>query len=107
MYRFVKSKTNEYIKIEGDKNKMMRNNENSVMILFKDFDAVKKFCGKVSKFESDVNIYYDEVNYYDAKSIMAIYAIDFSKPRYIEIMTNSDEEREMFLREMEEFKAME
>lgn len=76
--------------------------EKSVLINISTWDKLKKFAQIVSSFESDINIY-NGSSYYDAKSIMAIIALDISLPRHIEIVSNNEEEIKRFIDAMKEF----
>lgn len=76
--------------------------ENSVLIKINDWDKLKDFASLVMKFESDINIYHGS-GYYDAKSILAIIALGIDKPRYVEIISNNEEEIKSFKERMSEF----
>lgn len=76
--------------------------ENSVLIQINDWDKLKEFASVISKIESDVNIYHGS-GYYDAKSILAIIALGINKPRYIEIISNNNEEINNFKEQMKPF----
>lgn len=76
--------------------------ENSVLIKINDWDKLKDFASLVMKFESDINIYHSS-GYYDAKSILAIIALGIDKPRYVEIISNNEEEIKSFKERMSEF----
>ena len=67
-------------------------------------DRLKEFSKVVITFDSDINIYYDEKNYYDAKSIMAVFAVDMTQERIVEIMSHDQNEIARFQNEMERFK---
>lgn len=74
-----------------------------VFIRINDIDMLKVFASVVNSFESDINIYHG-AGYYDAKSIMAVLAIDTSQGRKIEIVSDDEIEIERFIKEMEAFK---
>ena len=78
----------------------------SILINFDTFDKIKEFARIVSTFESDVNIYYGAKSY-DAKSIMAIFALDLSKSRYLEIISDNEEEIKRFFEVMQPFAVAE
>lgn len=78
----------------------------SILINIDTFDKIKKLARIVTAFESDINIYHGS-SYYDAKSIMAIIALDLSKPRYIEIVSDNQEEINRFLEQMKQFAVTE
>lgn len=82
------------------------NIDKSVLIKLNDWNELKEFAQTICKFESDINIYHDS-NYWDAKSIMALMALDISKSRYVEIVSNSVEEINSFKEQMEKFRANE
>lgn len=79
--------------------------DNKIMIKIGTIERLKDFSKVVTSFDSDVNIYYDEINYYDAKSILAVLALDMLKPRMLEIVTDDQNEIASFLNKMERFKA--
>lgn len=81
------------------------NYSNSVLIKINDFTDIRKFANAVTKFESDINIYYNDSKYYDAKSIMAVFALDMSQPKYIEIISNNKDEILKFKESMAEFEC--
>lgn len=72
-------------------------------IRINDIAMLKIFASVVNSFESDINIYHG-AGYYDAKSIMAVLAIDTSQGRKIEIVSDDEVEIERFIKEMEAFK---
>lgn len=76
--------------------------ENSVLIQMNKIIDIRKFAAIVTKYESDINIY-NGSSAYDAKSIMAIFALDTSQPRYVEILSNDQEEINTFIMQMEPF----
>lgn len=76
--------------------------ENSVLIKINDWEKLKRFAAIVTKIESDINIYHGS-GYYDAKSILAIIALGIDKPRYVEIISNNEEEIKSFKEQMSEF----
>lgn len=78
------------------------NKEQAVLINLNNIEKLKEFAKKVVTFTSDVNIYHDSKSY-DAKSIMSIFAIDASKPRYVEIISNNPKEISKFKETMKEF----
>lgn len=80
----------------------MRRENNSVLIRLNQIKDIQKFANIVTKYESDINIYCGS-NAYDAKSIMAIFALDTSQPRYVEIISNDIEEVNTFAMQMEQF----
>ena len=72
------------------------------LIDLKSMEDIKSFANTVMKYDSDVNIYQGSKSY-DAKSIIAIFALDTSIPRFVEIISNDKEEIEDFARDMEKF----
>ena len=78
---------------------------NRVMVKIGTIERLKEFSKIVTSFDSDINIYYDEVNYYDAKSILAVMALDVLKPRMLEIISDDQNEIATFLNKMERFIA--
>lgn len=76
---------------------------NKVYIKIGTIEKLKEFSSIVTSFDSDVNIYYDDRNYYDAKSILAVLALDMMKPRMVEIVTDNQNEIARFLNAMEAF----
>lgn len=83
------------------------NYNNSLLIKINDIEDIRKFANIVITFDSDINIYYNKNKYYDAKSILAIMALDISKPKYIEIISNNKDEIIRFKECMKEFKYKE
>lgn len=76
--------------------------EKGFLIDLKSMEDIKAFANTVVKYDGDVNIYQGSKSY-DAKSIIAIFALDTSIPRFVEIISNDDEEIEDFARDMEKF----
>lgn len=76
--------------------------ENSVLIKINDWNKLKDFASLVMKFESDINIYHGS-DYYDAKSILAIVALSMNEPRYVEIISNNEQEIKFFKEQMNKF----
>jgi len=74
----------------------------SVLINLDTFEKIKQFAPIVTSFESDVNIYHSS-GYYDAKSIMAILALDVSKPRLVEIISDDEAEIALFIEKLKPF----
>lgn len=72
------------------------------LIDLKSMEDIKSFANTVVKYDSDVNIYQGSKSY-DAKSIIAIFALDTSIPRFVEIISNDKEEIDDFARDMEKF----
>lgn len=64
---------------------------------------VNKFVNEVAKFESDIDIISGRY-VCDAKSLLAVFSYDLSKPVNIEIHSNREEEIRRFNEVMEEFK---
>lgn len=63
---------------------------------------IKKFINVVSAFESDVDII-SEHYVCDAKSIMAVFSYNLTKPVQVEIHSNNENEIEKFVNAMKEF----
>lgn len=72
-------------------------------IRINDIAMLKIFASVVNNFESDINIYHSS-GYYDAKSIMAVLAIDTSQERKVKIVSDDEVEIKRFIKEMEAFK---
>ena len=72
------------------------------LIDLKSMEDIKSFANTVVKYDSDVNIYQGSKSY-DAKCIIAIFALDTSIPRFVEIISNDKEEIEDLARDMEKF----
>lgn len=79
------------------------NKEKGMMIKINDFASIKRFADVVTQFESDVDIYHTNTKFFDAKSILAVIALDISKARWIEIVSDDNEEVNKFLEAMKEF----
>lgn len=75
----------------------------TVPVKINDLGILKKFAFVVSQFESDIDIIKGR-NTYDAKSIMAVLAIDTSNGAMVEILSDDEEEIKRFVEAMEEFK---
>ena len=74
-----------------------------VTINLNEVTKVNKFVNKVSKFESDIDIISGRY-ICDAKSLLAVFSYDLSKPVNIEIHSDNEEEIKIFNEVMEEFK---
>lgn len=83
------------------------NYSDTKLIKIKNFEDIRKFANTITTFESDVNIYYNDNKYYDAKSILAVIVLDISQPRYIKIISNNEEEIKRFNECMSEFEYKE
>lgn len=66
-------------------------------------DDIKKFCNQMSTFVSDVDIISDRY-ICDAKSLMAIFSYDLSKPVTIGLISDDADEIRRFNSVMEDFK---
>lgn len=78
------------------------NKSKAVLIKIDNWERLKKFAAIVTMFESDINIYHGS-GYYDAKSILAIIALSMDKARYVEIVSNNEDEVNKFKEQMNEF----
>lgn len=78
--------------------------ENSILIRIDALDKLKQFAEAVTKFESNIDIHYNSL-IYDAKSIISVYALVSSEPRYIEINPISKSEHRIFMESMRRFEA--
>ena len=74
-----------------------------VTINLNEVTKVNKFVNKVSKFESDIDIISGRY-ICDAKSLLAVFSYDLSKPVNIEIHSDNEEESRRFNEIMEEYK---
>ena len=77
--------------------------ETKLTILLNEMSKANKFANEVSKFESDIDIISGRY-VCDAKSLLAIFSYDLSKPVDVEIHSRSKEEIKKFNEVMEEFK---
>lgn len=66
-------------------------------------DNIRKFIQIVRGFESDIDITTARARV-DAKSIMALFALDLSQDTYVEIISDNINEIRIFHEKMEEFK---
>lgn len=66
-------------------------------------DDIKKFCNLMSTFMSDIDIISDRY-ICDAKSLMAIFSYDLSKPVTIGLISKDEDEIQRFNSIMEEFR---
>lgn len=71
-------------------------------IRLNDVEKAKRFVNEVSRFDSDVDIILGRY-VCDAKSILAIFSYDLSKPVIVEIHSDNNEEIRRFNEVMEEF----
>ena len=79
------------------------NDNYSVEIKLNEFNKIKEFASVVCSFESDINIERGRI-IYDAKSIMALFALGTYKPIKVTIIPINEKERISFINEMEYFK---
>lgn len=75
----------------------------SVMINLNEVSKANKFINEIVKFPSDVDIVSGRY-ICDAKSLLAIFSYDLSKPVKIVIHSDDEEEIRRFNEAMEEFK---
>lgn len=80
----------------------MINNSQAALIDLDSMDDIKDFANLVVTYDSDINIY-RESNMYDAKSILAIFALDTNVPRYVEIISDDQDEIAKFKNDMKRF----
>lgn len=64
---------------------------------------IKKFIQTTRNFEADIDLTTERAHV-DAKSIMALFALDLSKDTYVEIISDNINEIRNFHEKMEEFK---
>ena len=77
--------------------------ETKLTILLNEMSKANKFANVVTEFESDIDIISGRY-VCDAKSLLAIFSYDLSKPVDVEIHSRSKEEIKKFNEVMEEFK---
>ena len=80
----------------------MINNSQVALIDLDSMDDIKDFANLVVTYDSDINIYRGS-NMYDAKSILAIFALDTNVPRYVEIISDDQDEIARFKNDMNRF----
>ena len=80
----------------------MINNSQAALIDLDSMDDIKDFANLVVTYDSDINIYRGS-NMYDAKSILAIFALDTNVPRYVEIISDNQDEIARFKNDMKRF----
>ncbi len=80
----------------------MINNSQAALIDLDSMDDIKDFANLVVTYDSDINIYRGS-NMYDAKSILAIFALDTNVPRYVEIISDDQDEIARFKNDMKRF----
>lgn len=80
----------------------MINNSQAALIDLDSMDNIKDFANLVVTYDSDINIYRGS-NMYDAKSILAIFALDTNVPRYVEIISDDQDEIARFKNDMKRF----
>ena len=74
-----------------------------VTVMLNDFVKIKKFCNKVIKFESDVDLVKGRY-VIDAKSTIGIFTLDLSVPVDVIIHSENEEEIKKFNEVMGDFK---
>lgn len=74
----------------------------SVLIKLQTNDNIRDFIKIVTSYENDINIYSESYEY-DAKSVMGLMALDVSKPRYVEILSNNQQAIDKFKKDMQPF----
>ena len=77
--------------------------KNRVTVNLNSIVKVNKFVNEMTKFESDIDIISGRY-ICDAKSLLAVFSYDLSKPVNIEIHSDNEEEIKRFNEVMEEFK---
>lgn len=80
----------------------MINNSQAALIDLDSMDDIKDVANLVVTYDSDINIYRGS-NMYDAKSILAIFALDTNVPRYVEIISDDQDEIAKFKNDMKRF----
>lgn len=65
-------------------------------------ERIKKFGSIVSKFDSDIDVM-QERHISDAKSVIALFTFDVTKPVKIGILSSSENELNLFREAMKEF----
>lgn len=80
----------------------MINNSQAALIDLDSMDDIKDFANLMVTYDSDINIYRGS-NMYDAKSILAIFALDTNVPRYVEIISDDQDEIARFKNDMKRF----
>lgn len=80
----------------------MINNSHAALIDLDSMDDIKDFANLIVTYDSDINIYRGS-NMYDAKSILAIFALDTNVPRYVEIISDDQDEIARFKNDMKRF----
>ena len=78
------------------------NKDKSILIKV-DLNNFKEYAQAITKFNSDVNLYYTDNKYYDAKSVMSFLVFNVGKPRYVEIVSDDKNEINNFLSVMKQF----
>ena len=78
------------------------NKDKSILIKV-DLNNFKEYAQAITKFDSDVNLYYTDKKYYDAKSVMSFFVFNVGKPRYVEIVSDDENEIDSFLSVMKQF----
>lgn len=75
-----------------------------VNIKIKSSDWAKIFVQNMSKLPCDVNLYYGQ-QVFDAKSILAILSLDFSKIYGVDVITHSEEVYKQFKEYIKDFEV--
>lgn len=71
-------------------------------VMLNSIDEVKRFVNTTSRVDGDVFLQSDRY-IIDAKSIMGIFSIDLTKPLEMSFEKCSDEERDNYLKKIQEF----
>ena len=77
--------------------------ETRLTIKLNEISKANKFVNETVKFESDIDIISGRY-ICDAKSLLAVFSYDLSKPVDVEIHSNNEEEIKRFNKVMEEFR---
>ena len=76
----------------------------AIKINLKNFETALKFIEAANSYVSDIDIFYNENSPFDAKSMIAVMNLDWSKDVYVRIISDNVDERRRFDSEMEAFR---
>lgn len=77
--------------------------ETKILVNLNTIEKIVRFSKVVITFDSDIIIYQNSRRY-NAKSILAIFSLNMTKPHYIEIQSEDEDEIKLFNKIAEEFK---
>ena len=92
----------DYIVFTDKKGKVLESK--AIKIKLENFETALKFIEVTNSYVSDIDIFYNENSPFDAKSMIAVMNLDWSKSVYVKIISDNVNERRRFDSEMEAFR---